>query len=61
VAYGVPYSESRERFLETLEIIKRAWTQPTFSYEGKYYSFTKRLCRAAALSAALPADPRRRC
>jgi alkanesulfonate monooxygenase SsuD/methylene tetrahydromethanopterin reductase-like flavin-dependent oxidoreductase (luciferase family) len=40
VAYGVPYSESRERFLETLEIIKRAWTQPTFSYEGKYYSFT---------------------
>jgi alkanesulfonate monooxygenase SsuD/methylene tetrahydromethanopterin reductase-like flavin-dependent oxidoreductase (luciferase family) len=23
VAYGVPYSESRERFLETLEIIKR--------------------------------------
>ncbi|MBV8122171.1 MAG: LLM class flavin-dependent oxidoreductase, partial [Alphaproteobacteria bacterium] len=26
-AYGVPYSESRERFLETLEIVKRAWTQ----------------------------------
>jgi alkanesulfonate monooxygenase SsuD/methylene tetrahydromethanopterin reductase-like flavin-dependent oxidoreductase (luciferase family) len=39
VAYGVPYSESRERFLETLEIIKQAWTQPTFSYDGKYYSF----------------------
>ena len=39
VAYGVPYSESRERFLETLEIVKRAWTHPTFSYEGKYYSF----------------------
>jgi alkanesulfonate monooxygenase SsuD/methylene tetrahydromethanopterin reductase-like flavin-dependent oxidoreductase (luciferase family) len=38
-AYGVPYSESRERFLETLEIVKRAWTEPTFSYEGKYYSF----------------------
>ena len=30
VAYGVPYSESRERFLETLEIVKRAWTQPSF-------------------------------
>src|SRR5207248_10123902 len=39
VAYGVPYSESRERFLETLEIVKRSWTQPSFSYEGKYYSF----------------------
>jgi alkanesulfonate monooxygenase SsuD/methylene tetrahydromethanopterin reductase-like flavin-dependent oxidoreductase (luciferase family) len=38
-AYGVPYSESRERFLETLEIVKLAWTQPTFSYEGKYYRF----------------------
>jgi alkanesulfonate monooxygenase SsuD/methylene tetrahydromethanopterin reductase-like flavin-dependent oxidoreductase (luciferase family) len=40
VAYGVPYSESRERFLETLEIVKQAWTQPSFSFEGKYYSFT---------------------
>src|SRR6267378_8490700 len=39
LAYSVPYSESRERFIETLEIVKRAWTEPTFSYEGKYYSF----------------------
>ncbi len=39
MAYGVPYSESRERFLETLEIVKRAWTQERFSYEGKYYRF----------------------
>lgn len=38
-AYGVPYGESRERFFETLEIIKQAWTQPTFSYEGKYHRF----------------------
>ena len=35
----MPYSESRERFLETLEIVKLAWAQPTFSFEGKYYSF----------------------
>ena len=27
MAYGVPYSESRERFLETLDIVKQAWTQ----------------------------------
>jgi alkanesulfonate monooxygenase SsuD/methylene tetrahydromethanopterin reductase-like flavin-dependent oxidoreductase (luciferase family) len=39
VAYGVPYSESRERFFETLEIVKLAWAQPTFSYEGRYYTF----------------------
>ncbi len=38
-AYGVPYGESRERFAETLEILKRAWTEPSFSYQGKYYSF----------------------
>src|SRR5713226_671790 len=38
-AYGVPYGESRERFAETLEILKQAWTQPSFSYKGKYYSF----------------------
>src|SRR6266705_6625303 len=39
-AYGVPYGESRERFFETLEIIKQAWTQPAFSYDGKYYHFS---------------------
>src|SRR4051794_32088006 len=38
-AYGVPYGESRERFAETLEILKRAWTEESFSYQGKYYSF----------------------
>src|SRR6201988_4915957 len=38
-AYGVPYGESRERFAETLEILKRAWTEEAFSYQGKYYSF----------------------
>ena len=26
-AYGVPYGESRERFAETLEILKQAWTE----------------------------------
>jgi len=40
-AYGVPYSESRERFYETLEIVKKAWTQETFSHDGKYHSFNE--------------------
>ena len=52
MAYGVPYSESRERFLETLEIVKQAWSQPTFSYEGKYYSFNN------ASAVPRPARPR---
>ena len=38
-AYGIPYGESRERFAETLDILKRAWTEPSLSYSGKYYSF----------------------
>ena len=38
-AYGVPYAESRERFAETLEIVKLAWTQERFSYHGKYFSY----------------------
>ncbi len=38
-AYGVPYAESRERFAETLEIVRRAWTCDTFSFSGKYFSY----------------------
>jgi len=38
-AYGVPYEESRERFYETLEILKLAWTEEQFSYQGKFHSF----------------------
>jgi alkanesulfonate monooxygenase SsuD/methylene tetrahydromethanopterin reductase-like flavin-dependent oxidoreductase (luciferase family) len=38
-AYGIPYSESRERFYETLDILKKAWTDDTFSFDGKYHSF----------------------
>jgi alkanesulfonate monooxygenase SsuD/methylene tetrahydromethanopterin reductase-like flavin-dependent oxidoreductase (luciferase family) len=38
-AYGVSYAESRERFREILDIVERAWTEPSFSYEGKYHTF----------------------
>ncbi len=37
-AYGIPYAESRERFAEALEIIRKAWTEPSFSYQGKYHT-----------------------
>jgi alkanesulfonate monooxygenase SsuD/methylene tetrahydromethanopterin reductase-like flavin-dependent oxidoreductase (luciferase family) len=29
-AYGVPYAESQARFREILEIVQRAWTEPSF-------------------------------
>ena len=38
-AYGVAYAESRQRFAEILEVLERAWTEPTFSYSGAYYRF----------------------
>ena len=38
-AYGVSYAESRERFAEVFEILKRAWTDERFSFEGSFYKF----------------------
>jgi alkanesulfonate monooxygenase SsuD/methylene tetrahydromethanopterin reductase-like flavin-dependent oxidoreductase (luciferase family) len=38
-AYGISYEESQDRFAESLEIIKKAWTEPGASYRGRYYSF----------------------
>jgi len=37
--FNIPYSESRERFQETLDILVKAWTQERFTYEGKYFQF----------------------
>ena len=37
--YDLPYKESRSRFLEYLEVMRRAWTEDTFSYEGDTYTF----------------------
>jgi alkanesulfonate monooxygenase SsuD/methylene tetrahydromethanopterin reductase-like flavin-dependent oxidoreductase (luciferase family) len=37
--YGVPYAESRERFAETLEVVRHAWTEETFSFEGTYFKY----------------------
>ena len=38
-AYGISYEESQDRFAESLEIIKKAWTEPVCSYRGHYHSF----------------------
>ncbi len=43
-AYQVPYDESRERFAETLAIVERAWSEPRFSYEGRFHSFHDVAC-----------------
>src|SRR5205807_2279780 len=36
---GISYEESQDRFAESLDIIKLAWTEPVCSYQGRYHSF----------------------
>ena len=38
-AYGISYEESQDRFAESLEIIRKAWTEPVASHRGRYFSF----------------------
>jgi natural product biosynthesis luciferase-like monooxygenase protein len=35
--FGLPMEESRERFDESLEIIRRAWTEETLTFDGRFY------------------------
>src|SRR5436309_7938570 len=37
--YKVPLSESRARFEEAWEIIRRSWTEDVFSFEGRFWSY----------------------
>jgi alkanesulfonate monooxygenase SsuD/methylene tetrahydromethanopterin reductase-like flavin-dependent oxidoreductase (luciferase family) len=37
--FSIPYEESRDRFFETLEILRKAWTEDRFSHDGRYYQF----------------------
>ena len=37
--YGVKQSESRARYEEAHEIILKAWTEESFSYQGKFWSY----------------------
>jgi alkanesulfonate monooxygenase SsuD/methylene tetrahydromethanopterin reductase-like flavin-dependent oxidoreductase (luciferase family) len=53
-AYQVPYDESRERFAETLAIVERAWSEPRFSYDGKYHSFRDVACSPHPYNNKLP-------
>ena len=37
--FNTPFAESRGRFEESLEIIKKAWTEKAFTFVGEYYQF----------------------
>jgi len=53
-AYQVPYGESRDRFAEILDIVKTAWTEPRFSYAGKFYNFDDVACTPKPYQKPLP-------
>jgi len=36
--FGIPQAENRERFLEGLEIVRKAWTEEQFSYRGRFFN-----------------------
>lgn len=38
-SYNIDYANSRDLFLESLEVLKAAWTEEHFSHEGEYYTF----------------------
>ncbi len=38
-AFGVPLDESKERFVENVEAIKRLWTEENLVWEGRFHRF----------------------
>ncbi|MCI0828888.1 MAG: LLM class flavin-dependent oxidoreductase [Chloroflexi bacterium] len=37
--YGIDIAESRDRFIEGMDITIKAWTEERFAYDGKFFSF----------------------
>ena len=58
--YGVDYAESRERFTETLAILKRAFTEEQLLALGQVLHLRERPAGAQVPAAAVARDPRRR-
>jgi alkanesulfonate monooxygenase SsuD/methylene tetrahydromethanopterin reductase-like flavin-dependent oxidoreductase (luciferase family) len=49
-ALGIPREEARQRFSETLDILKLAFTQERFSYEGEIFKIPETSLRPAPMS-----------
>ena len=43
VRWNLPFAERRAMGAEALEIIKKAWTEECFSYQGKYWQYDEAL------------------
>jgi alkanesulfonate monooxygenase SsuD/methylene tetrahydromethanopterin reductase-like flavin-dependent oxidoreductase (luciferase family) len=53
---GVPQGEARQRFKETLEILKLALSRPRFSYDGEIYKIPEMSLRPAPRTADIMDD-----
>lgn len=52
--YQVDQSRSREIFRESIEVIEKAWTQESFSYEGEFFKFQDLTVRPKPLQKPRP-------
>ncbi|MFB0500457.1 MAG: LLM class flavin-dependent oxidoreductase [Candidatus Hadarchaeaceae archaeon] len=41
---GVPFNERGKRFNETIEIVKKLWTEPIVTYHGKFFNLKDVVC-----------------
>src|SRR5262249_33109390 len=53
-ALNIAYSESKDREIECLEIIQRAWREDNFSYKGKFYDIQDVAAAGATTDARNP-------
>jgi F420-dependent oxidoreductase-like protein len=56
-AYGIPFSKAKvriERLAESLEVIKKLWTEQTANYSGKYYRLRDAVCEPKPLQKPYP-------
>ena len=52
--YGIPMEEARERYTESLEIIRRAWTNDTLTFKGKHFQFEDLMIRPRPAQSPCP-------
>ena len=57
--FGVPQAESRERFVEALEVIVQAWTKERVSHAGRFFKVDNLSVVPKPVQQASSADPRR--
>jgi alkanesulfonate monooxygenase SsuD/methylene tetrahydromethanopterin reductase-like flavin-dependent oxidoreductase (luciferase family) len=57
-AYGYPWTDDEDeriqRFDEALQIMKRMWTEESFSFEGKYYTLKNARCNPKPIQKPFP-------